>query len=222
MIHALSNHPPSPTSIDRPLRGSGQGREEFNLELGHHGGVERSSGAGESGRAARRRVPLRFGRRISEIHRRSEHAIEETQRKDPHEHGFGAQQEAPGQDDSGASPEESESEPSGQEEGRDFLELQAQLARLPHQPAQEVTLYLPSLGRISARTTADGVMVELAVPLRRLAALQRGQEDLRQRLQRAGIVVSSLVLRVLPAYLEDDDEPLAETGGAHGLVDVLA
>lgn len=106
----------------------------------------------------------------------------------------------------------------------DLGALRAQLQRLREEPQGEVTLLLPALGRVTARAVPEGVAVEMAVPLRQLAALQRAREGLEKSLAAAGLQVASVTLRVLPDPFGGLDAPdeSAPRRDARGLVDVLA
>ena len=237
MVHGIGTHlsiAAHEAHVERSERtGHGHG---FQFE-GAVEGPERLTFRPEPGRADRRRVAPRTMRRSSELHRKGELRTEEARREDPRPGrdgqggegtGSGAEDDQDDQTEREAREGEARAESEGAEDGRghggeagDLGVLRAQLGALlprPGEPPRELMLYLPSLGRVRARSVEDGISIELAVPLAQLGPLQRARQALHDRLCEAGVRVASVTLRVLPAFV--DEEAPAPVG--HGLVDVLA
>lgn len=127
----------------------------------------------------------------------------------------------PGEEEAGAAEQGGEAE----EASADFMTLANHLSRLDGL-TREVTLYLPSLGRVTARQEAGALTILACVPRRLVAAVRRGEAELQQRLAHAGLKVAQIKIssqadpgEEAPAASSKQREPLFSHSS---LVDVMA
>lgn len=186
--------------------------------------VDRALSQSERANENRRRPPVRYSRRTSEIHAQKEvHGKEEAQRTERGELRIGPGEYSQPEEEGGSGPGGT-GEDQEHAADADFEALTAHLLRLGG-PIREVTLYLPSLGRVTARMDAGAISIVVDVPRSLLPAVRRGEKDLVEQMGRQGLRIARLEIEV-----HDDAEPeerrsrqgLRTAWPTRGLVDVMA
>jgi hypothetical protein len=170
----------------------------------------------------RRRQAARALRRNENVHGPKDHHAEETRLSEFSEFHFDLEPLESGDPDEGGGGEDEE----GAAEERaaaaaDFEALSAHLLRLGG-PVREVTLYLPSLGQVTARLEAGAISIIVSVPRRLVGAVRRGEKELCQQMGALGLRIGHIQImeRDEPQELRRSEAP--RHWSARGLVDVMA
>ncbi|MCS6915118.1 MAG: hypothetical protein RMK29_13970 [Myxococcales bacterium] len=167
--------------------------------------------------ATRRRGMARAVRRMDGPHAVREVPTEEARAAERTEFHAGLDPADPDED---PAPGEQAAEEEQAAAAADFEALSAHLLRLGG-PIREVTLYLPSLGQVSARLEAGAISIFLNVPRRLVAAVRRGERELRAQMSRLGLRIAQIQIREHDEPGGKPEAPLRYVA-AHGLVDVMA
>ncbi len=219
----------APHSEDRYRRGHKGERFSIDKRGGAEdpGAPEGSTGRGERTGAGRRRPSVRYAKRAGEMHGAREHTHEDSFKVEEAEFNLDFFQGDEGSGGTGTSENgEGGGGQGGDAEDRatasDFEALTTHLLNL-QEPIREVTLYLPALGRVTARTEAGAINIILDVPRRLLGAVRRGQKEMQERMIRQGLNVARILLET---HEEEEPAPagVRDPGSwpARGLVDVMA
>lgn len=193
---------------ERAQRGQERG-EVFHVD--RPGGAE-SPADGEQGAFyaerignGRRRVMVQRGRRAGDVYGR-QHVTEEPAaraRADAYglwSRGRGGPGDADADADADANADAGDGDAVTEAARADFAALTTHLSGLSG-AVREVTLYLPSLGQVTARLEAGAISVTARVPRRLAEAVRRAEGELQERMAQAGLRISQL--QILP----QDDPP---------------
>lgn len=171
---------------------------------------------------ARRRQPVRSLRRGEGRHAVQEHRAEDAHAVELSEFHFDLDGFDPDEGGGGGGGEDAEDAAEDRAAAAaDFEALSAHLLRLGG-PVREVTLYLPSLGQVTARLEAGAISILASVPRRLAAAVRKGERELRKQMGDLGLRIGQIQI------MERDEPQEARRGeaprhfGARGLVDVMA
>jgi hypothetical protein len=192
----------APEGSERAQRGQERG-EVFHVDRppGAESPADGEQGAFYAERIGqgRRRVMVQRGRRAGDVNGRQHVAEEPTTRAQAELHG--SLDLDPGE---GGGPGEGGEVAGGDAaaEGAraDFAALTTHLTGLSG-AVREVTLYLPSLGQVTARLEAGAISVTARVPRRLVDAVRRAEGELQERMAQAGLRISQL--QIIP----QDDPP---------------
>jgi hypothetical protein len=218
------------SALDFPPRAEGRyGKgERFSVEKSGGSSEEPGATEGTNHRAeragTRRRPAVRYAKRAGETHGLREHAHEEEFKIEETEFhlDFGEEVKDPGQGDSQGTGEGGSGGGSDdQAAAADFEELTAHLLGLQGE-IREVTLLLPALGRVTARSENGAITIVVDVPQHLLAAVRRGGEEMRERMNQKGLFVTRILVRSHDEEAAAESPEPAQKRSARGLVDVMA